>query len=375
MTSQELRVLVLEGPPRECGRIHGETLRPEIKDLLTGWKEGLGKDTGFDPEAYLAQFLQETDFLQAITRWTPDLLEEVQGIAEGAGADFNTILAHQLPDEEWWCRREFKRRQSEPGGEHCSGLGVFGQADGSALIAQNMDVPIWYDGYQTLLRIQAPGAGLETLVFTAAGLIALNGLNDHSVGVCVNTLLQLNYTSDGLPVAFAVRGALAQGTHADAVAFVQRIKHASGQNFIVGGPQAVLDFECSANQVVPFIPYPGAKRVYHTNHPLANADQELFKERLKHLSPQQQELLDESRVNTETRFHHLETQLGDASETINVERVKAILSAHEGPVCVDRENGRAGLTLGCTIMELSPLPQLHLAPGPPCSTAFETFRF
>ncbi|MFZ5918566.1 MAG: C45 family autoproteolytic acyltransferase/hydrolase [Chloroflexota bacterium] len=370
-TEPDMDLLFLEGAPRERGRSHGEALRPKIQELIGAWKEGLGQDLGSPAEPYLAQFLQDTAFLPAIQKWTPDLLQEVHGIAEGAGVDWDIILAFQLPDEEWWYRRERKQHPAGQSGQHCSGLGAFAQDNGPTLMAQNMDVPAYYDGYQTLLRIRRPASDLETLVFTAAGLIALNGINNRGIGVCVNTLMQLNHASDGLPVAFVIRGLLERTSHEQALAFLQGVRHASGQNFIVGGPDQVWDLECSASQVARFIPQPGLDRVYHTNHPLVNTDQSMHHEMVSRLSPEQRERIARGRSDTSARFDYLASQLSDASQTITVERVRAILSSHQAPVCVDR--GGSGLTLGCTIMELSPVAVLHIAPGPPCSTAFQTF--
>ncbi len=373
-TLSDIQVLVLQGSPRERGRIHGETLKSKILAHLDGWKDMLGKDTGMNPDQYLAQLLRETNFLPAVARWTPALLEEVKGIAEGSGVDFETIFAVQLGDEEWWYRREKKLSQAKQIAENCSGLGVFDRAGLPPLAAQNMDVPAYYDGYQVLLHIKEPASPVESFVFTTAGFIALNGLNNRPVSICCNTLSQLNPAPDGLPVAFIVRGVLAQSTSDDAIDFVRRIKHASGQNYIIGGPKEVRSLECSSNQVCEFTLDPRVRRIYHTNHPLANDDQEMFENMLKKLSPEQKEQADKGQANTRARFSFLEKQLSDVSETITVERIKAILSSHETPVCNDRIEGR-GLTLGCLIVELSPAPVLHLAPGPPCSTAFQTFTF
>jgi len=373
-TASDIQVLVLEGSPRERGQIHGEALRPVILEYIGRWKNHLQESMGMDPNEYIEQFTQETDFLAAIKRWTPDLLEEVRGIAEGSGVNFGTIFANQLGDEEWVYRRHKKLALASQKTDRCSSLGVFGQREIPPLAAQNMDVPDYYDDFQILLHIKHPDSALESFVFTTAGLIALNGLNNQPVSICCNTLLQLDHAIDGLPVAFIVRGVLAQPTQADAAAFIQRIKHASGQNYIIGGSQTILDFECSADQVCQFVPYPGANRVYHTNHPLVNNDQDFFQQIIKKLSPEEKQQADKGQANTLARFDFLESQLRDESQTITVEKIKTILSSHEAPVCVDRkkEKGKS-LTLGCLIMELSPSPVLHIAPGPPCSTEFKTF--
>jgi len=370
--SAAIRVLVLEGPPRERGRIHGETLRAEIRDMISAWKKDIHDDMGMDPDLFLQQFLAETDFLPAIRRWTPDLLEEVEGIAEGAGVDFGTILARQLSDEEPWFRLEKKLPVLLARSEKCSALGT-GLRDGHPpIVAQNMDTPAYYDGYQILVHVKDPASSLEAFVFTIAGKISLAGLNNRAIGICCNSLLQLNYAQDGLPEDFIVRGVLARPTLDDALAFMRRVKHASGQNYILGGPERVLDLECSANKISEFTPSPGADRVYHTNHPLVNDDQAIWQRRLE-LAPPDVVQATLARSTTQARFNTLEELLGDPAETLTVERIKAVLSSHEGPVCVDRGGSR--ITLGSLIMELSPSPALHLSPGPPCTTPFSTYTF
>lgn len=372
----EIQVLVLEGSPRERGQIHGQVLKPLILENINRWKSALQKSTGMNPDEYIARFIEGTDLLAAVTRWTPDLLEEVRGIAEGAGVDFETVFARQLLDEGLWYGLEKRLGIANRNAEQCSGLGVFGQGDSPPLLAQNMDVPGYFDGLQVLLHIKHADSPLESFVFTVAGLIALNGVNNRAIGICCNTLLQLDHAADGLPVAFIVRGVLAQPTLDKAVAFIRHIKHASGQNYIIGGPKEIRDFECSANQVCQFTPYDGAGRVYHTNHALANDDQAMYREMLKKLPPDEKDLPDKALANSQARFSFLESQLSDPSEIIAVEKIKSILSSHQAPVCVDRKKEKGGgLTLGCSIMVLSPSPVLHLAPGPPCSTTFKTFAF
>ena len=265
----DIPLLLLEGSPLERGRTHGETFRSEIRDLIAVWRSRLQKYTGMDPDHYLAAFLAGTDFQVAAERWTPGLLAEVQGIADGAGLDFQTMFAHQLADEEWWYRKK-GFSTSMPPANRCSAVGISAGVGHSSLLAQTLDLPNYYSGYLAVLHIKYSDSDLEMLVVTQVGVVASNGLNNYSVSVCVNTLSQLDPAPDGLPVDFVVRGVLEQTTLADAAAFLGRVKHASGQNYLIGGPDAVLDYECSANQVREFSPYPGVTRVCHTNHPVMN---------------------------------------------------------------------------------------------------------
>ena len=79
--------LVLEGPPKSRGRIHGEALRSQINALMEIWKDQLGRQYKVEPKQYIQKFLTDTKFPEAIRKWTPGLMEEVRGIAEGAAVD------------------------------------------------------------------------------------------------------------------------------------------------------------------------------------------------------------------------------------------------------------------------------------------------
>jgi hypothetical protein len=235
-----------------------------------------------------------------------------------------------------------------------------------------MDMPEYYDGYQVLLHIKHQESDLEELIFTGAGKIALAGLNNAPLGICCNTVMQLNHNRVGLPEDFVVRAILARASIEDALDFLYRIKHASGQNYILGGVDRVINLECSANKICQFEPYPMEGRVFHTNHPVANDDQSTFHDWLDQIPTEKKQAFYSS-MATEKRFAVLARAMSDLSIPVTIESLKEILSSHEGPVCIHGD-GRS-ITLGCLIMELSEKPVLHLAPGPPCSTEFKEYRF
>src|SRR5438093_1174913 len=141
-------VVACAGEPRRRGWIHGEELRDKIAAGTGRWLEGLGSRHGIEPDGYLREFLENTNHLPAIRRWTSDLLEEVRGIAEGAGQPFPRILAYNLMDEEW------SYGQGRRGGGGGCTVVCFRTASGSSVIAQNMDIPTVHDGTQAVLRLQ-----------------------------------------------------------------------------------------------------------------------------------------------------------------------------------------------------------------------------
>lgn len=359
----ELRVITLEGSPYNRGLMHGRTLKSEINELVRLWKADLEKEYKMKADAFVAKFLKQTDFTRAIKKWTPELLEEVRGIADGSGVDFDTIYAFQLVDEMW-------ANGEDIAAEHCTSIGVNKRGENPALVAQNMDIPLFYHGYQTLLHVKH-SSGLESFVLTAPGLIATNGLNSSAVAITCNTLTQLRPAREGLPVAFIVRGVLERRSLEEAEQFIRGINHASGQNYIIGGAEKAKSLECSAGKVTEYRPYPGADRTYHTNHPLANDD---FNPRyVERLNKNNKTLLEGAYYCY--RFESVEKRLRDRAKVVDVAAIKETLSSRDW----EEGKGKAPIsnssTYACVIMVLSETPTLHIAPGHPHSTAFQTFAF
>ena len=374
-----LKFLVLQGTARERGRIHGESLKSEIREMLELAKEG-AREAGVNPEDYIQQITGRTGLLAAAQKWTPHLVDEIRGIAEGAGLDFKTVVAWNFLDESDWFLNE--RRWANPSSaknNRCSVIGVWRDGDHPALLAQNADMGPSFDGCQTLFHIKHSESDLEELVLTCPGCVGIYGLNNRSIGVCLNALTnQLNKSSDGLGTIFIARGILAQKTWEDAVKFVQSVKHASGEAYTIGGPEQVACFEGSANKVSQFIPYPAAKTVYHTNHPLANDDLWLDVNHLDRVAPELRESFKKFQRNSETRLQSLKKRLDDTARPVTVEAMKSILSSHDSqefPVCRHGRPGEGNITTFSMVMELKPSPELHVAPGPPCRTEFKTYRF
>ncbi|HJQ24049.1 MAG TPA: C45 family peptidase [Blastocatellia bacterium] len=366
-STPEVRVIVLEGTPYNRGLMHGRALKKEINEVIRKWKAHVESDYKMAADLFIDRFLKETNFLPAIKRWTPDLLDEVKGIADGSGVVFNAILLIQLGDEEW-----VNAQYIAP--EHCSGLGVNRQGARPAMVAQNMDIEGFYNPYQVVLQIKHKDSDLQSLVFTCAGMLGLNGMNNRSIGVCVNTLSQLSHAKEGLPVTFVIRGLLEQRTQKDAIRFLHQVKHASGQNYIIGGPEKVYDFEASSNKVVEYRPSKDSQVVYHTNHALANDDMNAeFRARFAKLEASKRRT-----GNTFSRFESLEKRLSGDTVSVNAETFKAALRSHDSekdPVCVPYRDEKRVMTFGSVIMILSAKPELLVTAGPPDKSDYTTVSF
>ncbi len=206
MQTADLPVVTCAGSAGERGERHGEALRGLIADGLGRWAESIASTHGLGPDVYIPGFVQGTDFLPAIRRWTPGLLVEIEGIARGSAQPWEWIYAYNLLDEEWTWASE-RKAGTAPG---CSVAG-FAPDGGTPLLAQTMDIPNIHDGTQAVLRIE-PENSPAALVFTRAGMIGLTGCNEDGLAVVVNNLDMLPASRTGLPVAFVIRGILERQT-------------------------------------------------------------------------------------------------------------------------------------------------------------------
>lgn len=359
--SSKIKVLTLEGSPKERGSIHGEALKPMILEIIERYKYQLRLNLQKDPGTLIDYFLSNTNFLSTVKKWTPHLLEEIEGIAESVGIDFKEIFALQLVahDEGWWF---FQKSSSTV---NCSSIGCYREGNQPALLAQNLDLPNFFEGLEVLLHIKYKESSLESYVLSHAGFLGEFGVNNQPVGICCNSLSShLKNSPQGLPFTFIIRSILEQPNLEKAIEFIKKIQHASAQNYIIGGLERVVCLECSATKIVQFEPFKDARIIYHTNHPLKNDD--LMIPPLK--------LMDVG--TTHNRFNYLETRLMDSSKKITVDTIKNILSSHFGPVCVHHTNQpNSGYTFSSVIYSLTSPPTLFITVGPPCLTKYEQFEF
>lgn len=373
MRTADLPVIELEGSPHQRGLIHGESLKSNIAEVVEHWLSDLGNygskqsgTTQWDIDTYLDGLVADTQYLQTIEQTTPHLLEELQGIAEASGQPFKHILGLNLMDEEW----VYGLRQSLSKPTHkCTAFATPHQANGVSYAGQNMDICSWSEGHQVLFRHKETEGKPEALIFAIAGSIGLIGLNASGLGVTCNTLSQLEFATDGLPVAFIVRLLMEQHDIDAAAALLKNLRHASGQNYILSSSGRALCFECSGTGVTAYAPGSLEGRLFHTNHPLISTDMSELKA-----------LANTPTTNSQARLNSITQRLGNVEDLVTLENIKAALSAHDNPSHpVSRKTNKTGSSIGYTagsvIYEFSPQLKLHLASGPPCETDYKPFNF
>lgn len=356
----KLRYLELSGSPYDRGLAHGRLLKDDIKAVTDSLLLDIERTVGGDPRDFITRFLEKTDFTTAIEAHTPELLEEIKGIAEGSEIDHDLIMMHQLGDE-FFFNSEYIFAHK------CSSIGIDRTENHPAIAAQNMDIPHCFHGYQTVMRITEPD-GRESLVLTIPGHIGITGMSDAPVSINCNILMQLDYAPEGLPVSFIVRGVLKQNNFAEARDFLHRIPHASGQNYLIGGEDEVGSFECSATAIAEFRPFAEAPFTYHTNHPLVN---ESFSIRYLEILEEHDVSLEEAMTFCQ-RLPSFRQRFDSTTVDFGISEIKEVLSSrdHDGADVLSNS-----LTYASVVYVLSAKPVLYIAPGKPHETEYLELDF
>lgn len=326
-------LVTARGDGRARGLAVGEQLRDRVHDVLARVVESLGGPEG------VRDFVAANRFPDAVETHTPDLWAELVGTAAGAAVPLDHLLAHNLMDESWWW--------SQVPREACSTLAHAGPPP---LVGQTMDLDRLLDGSQVMVRHTMP-TGASVVVLTSAGMVGLCGATSAGFAVCVNALTTLGHSGSGLPVAFALRGALAQADADAAIAFLRSVPHASGQHYAVvghgtGGTPVLTSLECSARGAVPSA-RPGAAFA-HANHPLASSDVDPSMSADGGTSQARQSMLD-----------------ANLAATDSLDALTELLAT--APICVPRTDGDA-FTFGAIAVRLGSTPTIRYALGPPDAT-------
>lgn len=359
-TSLALPILHLNGTAYENGLLHGKLLQKEINELVGLWKQDLEEKYQIPADTFINIFLDSTNYIPSIKKWTPELLEELKGISKGSGVNFHTLFAFQLIDEIWTNARLINIPH------HCTSIGINNyKKDGSSnIIAQNIDITPFYHGFEILLDIKNSNSGTRKLVTTFAGYLGTNGLNKQ-IGITENSLTDLRSSLDGLPVCFISRGVLEKNSFDEAISFIKNVKHASGQNYIVGSKGNIVSLECASDQITEYWPDSSKNYTFHANKPLTNNS----------YHPAYLDYLDYMKslygtvpisiTSSDRRLYTVRNKILN-NNSIDIKIIEEILSTE--PVC-------NSLTFASTIMEFGRNYNiLKISPGKPDSTEYLVFK-
>ncbi len=272
--------LTIVGAPYERGRQYGAAVPRLIDHSIASYARLFAYRRGMDWAASQAAAL---GYLPVLREVAPDLLEEMRGIADGAGRQLGEILAlnvrtelmagigNGVVDPSWPAARERNRAGGVPShpddgappspaapiddGECTTAAAQpAATAAGTTILAQTWD---WQGDQRAaciLLRVRGHGEP-EILTMTEAGMVAKVGMNSAGLAVGLNLLRSEADGCDvGMPVHILLRKMLQARGFAEARAMAT-LAPAAGSSCITlasaGGELASLEITPAGVAAVP----------------------------------------------------------------------------------------------------------------------------
>jgi isopenicillin-N N-acyltransferase like protein len=202
MKTNELRVVECSGTPYEIGRQYGENCATSIRKASELFFGAL-LHSPFEASKDEVKAKARKTFLNSTRSFDPGSLDMVEGLAEGAGVDFDEAFALQ-------CSIEVSLNYHHVSAM-CTSFAVTGKAtqDGTTILGQNID---WHpDAPVDLLRIRHED-GLERFSLCLSGN-AYYHLTSAGMGNCANlTLGPLRAPVSQVPLSFYLSKAMRQET-------------------------------------------------------------------------------------------------------------------------------------------------------------------
>ena len=268
-------IIEIGGSARERGRQHGRHAHDRIRISIATYAR-LFAYCGLTWEEAQHKALGYRDVIADVS---PSLIDEMAGIAEGAGVTESEILALNTRTEilpptypaiastKWNDALAQNRAAGLPDWGECTALAVLPSAsiDGKTWLGQNWD---WIGPQRSALVILGitDEKDRRAMTLTEAGMLAKIGLNDRGLGIGLNILRSKDDgRTPGVPVHVLLRHLLDCDDVDSAIATARALRHGASSNIPIADAQGhAACLELSPRGVAVMMPEAGT--LAHTNH-------------------------------------------------------------------------------------------------------------
>ena len=258
----------VEGTHYERGRQYGTQARAQVRLSVQAYQRVFAYYAGWD---WPAVRRAAATFEAPIAAFRPAYLDEMRGIAEGAGLDLADVLAINVRTEVMFAAKARQAPLAARVPAECSAFAAAPapQARTATLLGQNWD---WLlHSAQTLIVLEVrQDDGPDFVTVVEAGLLAKAGLNAAGLGLATNALVtDADIGAPGLPYHVLLRALLDCATVTEALMVLQAGTRSSSANYLIAHASgAALDVEAAPGDFTRLYPqFPGqGGLLLHTNH-------------------------------------------------------------------------------------------------------------
>lgn len=334
---QALPEIWASGTPRELGLGHGRQATEMIHSV---YAMRMARAAARSDESTVLK--RAAQYLPIAAQLVPELVEEVEGLADGANLSFEQAFFLQVATE--------VELEATDG---CSAVGSAVDG-GRPFVAQNWDQPPDSAGKQLILHL-VPDVGPALLMFTFAGVIGYIGMNSLGTGH-VNNQLYGPSKPMGLTGYFITRKMLSLGRLSAALDWLRTVPVGSNGNYLFGDADGgLVDLELGNGRASEI----WAPCQAHTNH---------YQSAGFRASDRVVEFLPDS-VDRLAQLEETFVSTGTEAAAF------ASLRDHRGsPVSVCRHDSAEGLVTAASIFLRLDVGQMLVCIGPPCSGQYHAYN-
>ena len=352
MKGRDLLTMELRGDPRDRGHQYGEACSGLIGRLLDEqfYQEFEGR---FTKDQLLRHARKYEPFIQD---YSPEIADELKGIAEGSGRPYDEIVMINALEE----REAF-------GHSNCTTFAATGRAtkERETYAGQSWDSleSDWWDGEMGLVFKVRRENGPDIMDYTNPGILACAGMNSNGIAINWNTVPQKKMAA-GVPTYIIVAEVLKQKTIGEAIDAVRRATRAGYFNFLISDETELYDIEGTPTDLD--ISYSG-EYIGHANHFVSQRF-----ESTQNVGVTSCSIVRHNRMNRLLRENYGEIDLQACMGFLR-DHV-----SHPSSICChpgdNPDPKHRGLTLDAWICVPSK-KEFWIAHGPPCESEFVKFGF
>lgn len=343
-----------KGTSYEIGHQLGIKLKQQITHNLEVYKELFFQFAGLEWKDVQKLAKQ---YIPWIERYDKDLIDEIQGMSEGAHVDFLDILALNA------------RTEIMMSSDGCTSIAAARHATSHAqtLIGQNWDWNVKIKPGMAIVELDQQDKP-NILMVTEAGIIGKIGMNSSGIGVCLN-MLNTTESIAGVPVHIVLRGILNSHSLSQAIGQIGRLRRGNAANFLVASREGeILNVESTPQDYDVIGSESGV--IAHTNH---------------FYGPRQVNVNDLGRISfpdTHLRLEVANRLLKQSIGTINESTIEDVFTNHIGyPDSICRHGSFQKPELGrekqsdtvFSIMMNLTEGKMKVAAGQPCTYPYQDF--
>jgi isopenicillin-N N-acyltransferase-like protein len=355
----------VEGTSYQRGRQYGQQAAAQVQLSVQAYERVFAHFAGWDWPAVRREAAR---FEAPIGAFRPAYLEEMRGIADGAGLDPIDVLAINVRTEVMYSAKArqapLATRTIPPECTAFASVPPPGQP-GATIIGQNWD---WLlHSAQTLVVLEVrQDDGPDFVTVVEAGLLAKAGMNAAGLGLVTNALVtSADLGEPGLPYHVLLRALIDCATIAEALRVLAAGPRSSSANYLIAHASGTaVNIEAAPGDFTRLYPlYPEDGVLRHTNHflapSIASTDLALW-----------------VMYSTVGRLQRLQA----ATTARTLDDFQAVLADHADypySICAHPDPAghpcEQGATIASVLMDLT-AGQIWLAAGNPCQTPYDQLK-